>query len=1052
MNCRSITALLCLLLSISLSQSLRAQTLDTSLFHSMKWRMIGPFRASRTVGATGVRGQPNVFYIGVSNGGVWKTTDFGRTWNPIFDDQPSGSIGALAVAPSNPEIIYVGSGEGLHRPDLSTGDGMYKSTDGGKTWKHLGLRDAQQIGAILVDPGNPDLVYVAVLGHPYGANEERGVFRSTNGGESWEKILYKDADTGAIALAFDPTSSQIIYADLWSAREGPWENGSFQGPGSGLYKTTDGGKNWRQLTKGLPTFEQGLGRIGITVAPSDPNRLYATVDAPQLGGIYRSDDAGESWQRTNSERRVWGRASDFAEVKVDPRNKDVVYSANTSTYRSTDGGVSFVAFKGAPGGDDYHTIWINPDVPQIMLLASDQGAVVTVNGGETWSSWYNQPTAEFYHVITDNQFPYWVYGGQQESGSAGVKSRGDNGAITFRDWRTVGVEEYGYVAPDPLNPDIIYGGKATRFDKATGQVQNVAPEVLRSGKYRFLRTAPILFSPIDSRVLYLAGNVLFKTTNGGTSWEVISPDLSRETPEVPESIGVFRTPSMAKQPRRGVIYALAPSPKDINTIWAGTDDGLIHITRTGGRTWQNVTPPSITSWSKISQIDAGHFDNNTAYVAVNRIRLDDQRPHIYRTHDGGTTWKEIVAGLPDGPINTVREDPRRRGLLFAGSETAVFVSFDDGDNWTSLRLNMPATSIRDLVIHNDDVVVGTHGRSFWILDDITALRQVGPRVLASDAYLFAPQVAYRYKRNVNTDTPLPPEEPVGQNPPDGAIINYYLKQEQTGPITLEIFDGRNQLVRRFSSDDKAPPVNEKDHPVPSYWFRPPQVLSNRAGVQRFVWDLNYAPPPAFGHGFPISAIYRDTPLYPLGPAVLPGTYTVKFTANGKSFTQPLTVKIDPRVKTGAIGLAQQFSLSLEAYKGMAQTYAAAEEIRKLRAQIKQAIDRAGNGQLAEALTALDKKAATIGGEGRGNGGSPGLPGGTIDLRETNLTRLNGGFSSLLEDLQSADRPPTLPMTSAGAAMQRELTKLITSWSDLRTRDLPVINAQLRQANQPLLIP
>lgn len=1052
MNCRSITALLCLLLSISLSQSLRAQTLDTSLFHSMKWRMIGPFRASRTVGATGVRGQPNVFYIGVSNGGVWKTTDFGRTWKPIFDDQPSGSIGALAVAPSNPEIIYVGSGEGLHRPDLSTGDGMYKSTDGGKTWKHLGLRDAQQIGAILVDPGNPDLVYVAVLGHPYGANEERGVFRSTNGGESWERILYKDADTGAIALAFDPTSSQIIYADLWSAREGPWENGSFQGPGSGLYKTTDGGKNWRQLTKGLPTFEQGLGRIGITVAPSDPNRLYATVDAPQLGGIYRSDDAGESWQRTNSERRVWGRASDFAEVKVDPRNKDVVYSANTSTYRSTDGGVSFVAFKGAPGGDDYHTIWINPDVPQIMLLASDQGAVVTVNGGETWSSWYNQPTAEFYHVITDNQFPYWVYGGQQESGSAGVKSRGDNGAITFRDWRTVGVEEYGYVAPDPLNPDIIYGGKATRFDKATGQVQNVAPEVLRSGKYRFLRTAPILFSPIDSRVLYLAGNVLFRTTNGGTSWEVISPDLSRETPEVPESIGVFRTPSMAKQPRRGVIYALAPSPKDINTIWAGTDDGLIHITRTGGRTWQNVTPPSITSWSKISQIDAGHFDNNTAYVAVNRIRLDDQRPHIYRTHDGGTTWKEIVAGLPDGPINTVREDPRRRGLLFAGSETAVFVSFDDGDNWTSLRLNMPATSIRDLVIHNDDVVVGTHGRSFWILDDITALRQVGPRVLASDAYLFAPQVAYRYKRNVNTDTPLPPEEPVGQNPPDGAIINYYLKQDQTGPITLEIFDGRNQLVRRFSSDDKAPPVNEIDHPVPSYWFRPPQVLSNRAGVQRFVWDLNYAPPPAFGHGFPISAIYRDTPLYPLGPAVLPGTYTVKFTANGKSFTQPLTVKIDPRVKTAAIGLAQQFSLSLEAYKGMAQTYAAAEEIRKLRAQIKQAIDRAGNGQLAEALTALDKKAATIGGEGRGSGGSPGLPGGTIDLRETNLTRLNGGFSSLLEDLQSADRPPTLPMISAGAAMQRELTKLITSWSDLRTRDVPVINAQLRQANQPLLIP
>jgi photosystem II stability/assembly factor-like uncharacterized protein len=1016
----------------------------------MKWRMIGPFRGGRTVGATGVPGQPNVFYIGVNNGGVWKTTDFGHTWQPIFDDQPTGSIGALAVAPSNPEVIYVGSGEGLQRPDLSTGDGMYKSTDGGKTWRHLGLRDAQQIAAILVDPKDPNLVYVAALGHPYGPNEERGIFRSTDGGEHWQKILYKDVDTGAIALVFDPSNSKVIYADLWSARQGPWENGAWQGPGSGLYKTTDGGNNWKQLTKGLPTFEQGLGRIGIAVAPSDPNRVYATVDSGQEGGIYRSDDAGESWEKVTGERRVWGRGSDFAEIDVDPTNKDIVYCSAIEVYKSTDGGKTFIGFKGAPGGDDYHTMWINPDNPKIMLLAVDQGAVITVNGGETWSSWYNQPTAQFYHVITDNQFPYWVYGGQQESGSAGVKSRGDNGAISFRDWRTVGVEEYGYVAPDPLNPNIVYGGKATRFDATTGQVQNISPEVLRTGKYRFLRTAPIMFSPVDPHVLYLAGNVLFKTNNGGMSWEIISPDLSRERPEVPETIGVFRRPEMANQPRRGVIYAIAPSPKDINTIWAGTDDGLVHLTKDGGKSWKNITPPGLTSWSKISQIDAGHWDTATAYIAVNRIRLDDQKPHIYRTTDSGTTWTEIVGGLPTAPINTVREDPLKRGLLFAGSETAVYVSFDNGDHWQSLRLNMPATSIRDLVLHNDDIVVGTHGRSFWILDDITPLRQFSS--LPNSAHLFAPQVAHRVKRNVNTDTPLPPEEPVGQNPPDGAIINYYLPADARGPVTLEIFDSSNQLVRRYSSTDKAETIDEKPFQVPAYWFRPPQVLPSKAGIQRFIWDLTYAPPPAFSHGFPISAIYKDTPLYPLGPAVLPGTYTVKLTVDGKTFSEPLTVKIDPRVKTGLTGLTQQFDLSYEAYKGMEQSYQTVIQIRKLRDQISATINKVGRGPLAEALSALEKKVAAIGGEGRGDISSPGLPGGTLDVRNPNLTSLNNGFASLLENLQSADMTPTDATVTAAAELKRILGKLLSDWNELKTKNVVSMNEQLRSVNQPALMP
>lgn len=1017
-----------------------AQQFDERLYQSMRWRMIGPFRAGRTVGATGVPGRPNVFYIGVNNGGVWKTDDYGHTWTPIFDEQPTGSIGTLAVAPSRPDTIYVGSGEGLQRPDLSTGDGLYKSTDGGRTWAHLGLRDGQQIGSILVDPRDPERLYVAVLGHPYGPNEERGVFRSTDGGKTFEKILYKDENTGAIALAFDPTNARTIYAVMWQARQGPWENGAWQGPGSGLFKSTDGGTTWRQLTKGLPTFEQGLGRIGIAIAPSEPRRLYANVDAPQLGGVYRSDDAGESWRRTNDEVRVWGRGSDFAELKVDPRDPDVVYAANTSSYKSADGGVTFHAWKGAPGGDDYHTIWINPENPQIVLMATDQGATITVNGGRTWSSWYNQPTAQFYHVSTDNQFPYWVYGGQQESGSVGTTSRGDNGAITFRDWRTVGAEEYGYVAADPLNPNIVYGGKLSRFDKTNGQVVNIAPEAVRSGKYRFLRTAPVLFSPVDPRVLYYAGNVLFKTTTGGNSWEVISPDLTRETYDVPASIGVYAKPDMATMPRRGVIYTVAPSNKDVNTIWVGTDDGLIHLTRDGGKTWKNITPPALTSWSKVSIIDAGHFDDQTAYVAVNRFRLDDLRPHVYRTHDGGKTWTEIVKGLPADPVNTVREDPIRKGLLFAGTERAVYVSFNDGDDWQPLRLNMPATSIRDLVVHRDDIVVGTHGRSFWILDDITPLRQLDANVAAGEAFLFAPQTTYRFRRNLNTDTPLPPEEPAGQNPPDGAVVNYYLKTDATTPVVLEIFDRGGQLVRRFRSDDKPEFVDEKELAHPTYWVRPSRVLPASPGMQRFVWDLHYPEPKALRREFPISAIYRDTPRHPLGPSVLPGDYTLKLTAAGKTFTRTLRVEMDPRVRVPRAGLEQQFTLSMQAAEGMGETFDALAGLKQIRAQITSLRTRpaALPPAVNDALTAFDRKAAAL-------EGGAGTSGTTPDFNQ-----LHTQLATLYNVLQQADAAPTTQAVGTAADLQRRLRAALPVWNDLKTKDLGSVNAQLRAAGLPPL--
>ncbi|HTE87679.1 MAG TPA: hypothetical protein VK639_01885, partial [Terriglobales bacterium] len=788
------------------------QQFDAKLFQELHWRLIGPFRGGRGVAISGVPGQPNVFYMAPNNGGVWKTTDYGRTWNPIFDDQPTGSVGALAIAPSNPEIIYVGSGEGLRRPDLSTGDGIYKSTDGGRTWQHLGLRDGQQIAAILVDPHDPNRVLVAVLGHPYGPNPERGVFRSTDGGLTWQKVLYKDENTGAIDLAFDPSNSQIIYADMWASRRPPWTTGGgYSGPGSGLYKSTDGGTTWRQLTKGLPTWTEGLGRIGLGIAPSDSSRIYALVDSPKLGGLYRSDDGGESWQRINTDARLWGRGDDFACVRVDPKNKDTIYIANISTYRSNDGGHNFTAIKGAPGGDDYHTIWINPDNPLIIALAVDQGVTISVNGGQTWSSWYNQPTAQFYHVITDNQFPYWVYGGQQESGSIGTASRSDFGEITFRDWYPAGVEEYGYVAPDPLNPNLIYGGKATKFNRVTGQTQDISPVILRTGQYRFNRTAPLIFSPVDPHILFLGSNVLFKTTDGGNSWQIISPDLTRQDPGVPSTLGVFVESDPAKGKHRGVIYSLAPSPKDVDLIWAGTDDGLIHVTHDGGKNWVNVTPPELTPWSKIAQMDASHFDVAAVYAAVNRFRLDDLHPYIYRTHDGGKTWQKIVNGIPENePVNTVREDPERKGLLFAGTERTVYVSSDDGDHWQSLRLNLPATSIRDLVVHQDDIVIGTHGRSFWILDNITPLRQINAKVGAGDAYLFAPQLTYRVRRNNNTDTPLPPEEPAGQNPPDGAMLDYVLRSAAAGPVTIEIADESGKPVRHFSSTDKPEPVNEKE--------------------------------------------------------------------------------------------------------------------------------------------------------------------------------------------------------------------------------------------------
>ena len=1003
--------------------------------------MIGPFRGGRTRAAAGVPSQPNVFYVAQVNGGVWKSDDYGRTWNPIFDDQPTQSIGAIAVAPSDPNIIYVGSGEGLIRPDLSVGNGIYKSTDGGKSWTHLGLRDGQQIPALAIDPRDPNKVFAAVLGHPYGPNEERGIYRSTDGGQTWQKVISKDEDTGGSDVQIDPSNPDIVYAAMWEAREGPWEdNNGYNGTGGGLFKSSDGGSTWHQLSNGLP---KDLSQIYVAVAPSDPRRLYATVAmASSRLGVYRSDDAGDSWAQITTDPRPAGRigGGDLPIPKVDPKNPDVVIVASTVTMRSADGGKTWAGFRGAPGGDDYQNLWINPNNGNIILLVSDQGALVTVNSGATWSSWYNQPTAQLYHAIADNSFPYRVCAGQQESGSVCISSRGNDGAVTYREWHPVGVIEYGYAAPDPLDPDLIYGGgrnQVSRFHWSTGQVQDVTPIPLRDPKFRSDRTEPLMFSPVDPHILYFASNVLFKTTDGGMNWQAISSDLTRKDPGAPTSVGTHMPRGAEKQ--RGVIYSLAPSFKSVNTLWAGTDDGLIWITH-DVKNWTDITPKELTPWSKVTQVSASHFDEQTAYASVSRFRIDDMHPYLYRTHDGGKTWTPITNGLPDfGPVDTVREDPVRKGLLFAGTENGVWVSFDDGDHWQPLQLNLPHTSMRDLWIHDNDLIVATHGRSFWILDDITPLRQASAE-LANSVHLFHPAAAYRAQRDTYTDTPLPPDEPMGANPPDGAVIDYNLPAA-ANTVALEIVDAQGKLVRRFTNKDK-PEINEEDlqkQLIPLYWVRMPRQLSTGAGMHRWVWDLHYPAPTVTRHDYPIAAVPHDTPRSPLGPTALPGNYTVRLTVDGETSSASLIIKMDPRVKTSAAGLQKKFQTESRLAVILSDSSHALLQGAPLQKKLEELSGADYQGKV-DVDPFLKKLSALLGAPGA----APAKP------EEVTLRRVNDQAGTLYAAIWQVDAEPTSSQIEALTAVERDSTVAAKRWREFTNTDLPALNQLLRQSKVPEL--
>ena len=1067
----------------------------------MHWRQIGPPRAGRARALAGVPSQPNVFYVGFDNGGVWRSTDYGANWLPLFDSQPTGSIGAIAVAPSDPNVIYVGTGAGIIRPDLAVGDGMYKSTDGGKTWAHLGLRESQMIAYIDVDPKDPNRLFVAALGHPYGPNPERGIFRSTDGGQSFQKVLYTDEYTSGDDVRIDPSDPNTVYAALWPQQQSYIEGGQFTSGTGGIYKSTDGGSTWKPLTDGLPAVNQA----NLAIAPSNSKVLYATV-APAAAeggrgggagiGLYKSTDGGEHWRlattdagapagspaRTSDNRplaRIGG--GDLPTIVVDPRNENTVYSSSTVMWRTDDGGLTWTAVRGAPGGDDYQRNWINPNNPDIILAVADQGAVVSGNRGVSWSNWYTQPTAAMYHVTTDNAYPYRVCGGQQDSGSACVDSRSMDGQITFHDWHPVNIQEYGIAAPDPKDPDMVFGsqrGNVSLYNRRTGQTTLVGPDMTVRGPKgeafnRNVRTMPIAWSPVNSDVLFYASNAVWKTTDRGHSWTRISPDLARQTWTVPANVGRYAN-TVTPAPT-GTITALSPSPKDVKVIWAGTDDGNIQVTTDGGARWTNVTPAVIKPWTRVFNMDAGHFDTQTAYAAANTLRLDDLNPHFWRTHDGGKTWTEINTGIaPDAAANSIREDPRQKGLLYGATDTQVWVSFDDGDHWQSLRNDMPAISVRDLQVKDDesclcsDLIAGTHGRGFWILDNVTPLRQAAAVRAASAAraaYLVKPVTAVRVRFATNDPTPWPPEMPAGENPPPGAMLDYYLANDVAGSVQLAILDAAGKVVRSYTSDDKPPTPDAGLDPVaynkvcqqtptaphcafPLYWAAPTAFISTKAGMHRFSWDMHFDPIVADGAapGEPSTgAVPHRTYPTVTSPWAPPGTYSVRLTVDDKTYTQPLTLRLDPRVKTPATMLTQLATLSREMYAGAVVAHAAYVDARALVTALQ---SLPGEDLVAFRAQVESLAPAPVRGGRGGRGGGGGGRGGGAPAGPPTLESASAAMMAAAMAMQGADVAPTANQVDGVAKARATGAAVMKQWTALSSTALSALNAKRKTAGQP----
>jgi len=1024
----------------------------SSVLDSLEWRQVGPFRGGWATQATGVSTQPNTFYMGTAGGGVWKTGDAGRTWQSLFDEQPASPVGALAVAPSDPNVIYVGTGEVAARYDVGAGNGVYRSVDGGKRWQHLGLDETRHIGAILVDPQHPDTVLVGALGHYYGPNQERGVFRSTDGGKTWKQTLFIDADTGVVDLAADPDHPNIIYAAAWQVRNYPWLS-YFQpnaGPGSGLYRSNDGGISWKRIGgHGWPS--DTLARIGIATAGQ--GRVYAVVNdatTKSESGLYRSDDDGATWRATSHES--WLANDYFSRITVDPGNRDRIYSAGQSIRRSDDGGQHWTVFKGAPGGDDYHYLWIDPKNTQRMITASDQGAVVSLNGGKSWSSWYNQPTGQFYHLSADQQFPYWIYSGQQDSGTVGIASRSDYGSISYRDWRPVGGDERDYDLPYPSDPNIVFGsglgGRVSRWDRRTGAVQNVTPWPVNSYgerptdfKYHYTWITPIAFSAQAPYALYLGAQVLFRSTDQGRHWDVISPELNARKDGATHCDG-SPTTSQARDCGYGVIYSIAPSPRSNDEIWIGTDDGLIQLTRDGGKSWHNVTPKGLPEWAQVSSLDVSLLQAGTAYAAVDNHRQDDFNPHAWRTQDYGASWTDIAAGLPAGSfVSVVRADPTRAGLLYAGTDRGAFVSFDDGMHWQSLQRNLPTAWVRDLLVHGNDLIAATQGRAIWILDDVTPLRQATADTERAAAHLYTPATALRVRANQNKDTPLPPETPVGKNPPGGAVIDYRLAVNAKGPVTLDILDRDGKLVRQFSSADK-PPTLDAERYFADDWVKPRAALSAKAGTHRFVWDLRYPRPQAIEYGYSIAATWdSDTPVTPEGPLVLPGNYQMVLHVDGKSYRAPLVIALDPREQVSQDELAAGLAYSRNIAALLQRVWQGYGEVEAVRDQL-EALDHklgksAAHQALLDSADSLHSKTTPLV-EGAGE-------------TSLNLHAISDALAAIATDVEGADHAPTDGQQQALAHYQTSVDQALAQWTAMRTTDLAKLNKQLHEAGMAAII-